>query len=234
MNDQVVHRSNHTMEGNNYTPTNTVNHVIVVGMLDTMLVRDRAARRSEGRAKMEEVTKRAGRDRRTGGRWENITLQVRSPYGGMFALPTEIEPDVPGAGLFDTAEPETLIADEGHIQLKETFDPRFATDQLVGRGWSDRGHPSRSLCLRVSRVRLANDQEQRAGSAVWLEGEVTEPPQITRHSEFPSIQLAGTILRVVLTRPSGFAGVPTTTPEVVEVNVSVPTVHQDAEKMYKQ
>lgn len=221
------------MEGN-FTPSNTVNHVIVVGILDTMLVRNREVRRSEGRPKMDEVTKRAGRDRRTGGRKEDIKLQVRSPYGGMFALPAEIEPDVPGIELLETTEADTMLAIEGYVQLKETFDPRFATDRLIGRGWSDRGHPTRSLCLRVSRVRQVDDQEARSGSAVWLEGKVIEPPQVMRHPDHPSIQLAGTILRVVLARPSTFVGVPTTTPEVVEVNISVPTVHQDAEKMYGQ
>jgi hypothetical protein len=38
------------------TEVTTANKVIVVGMLDTMLVSDRAAKRSEGR-KMVEVTK---------------------------------------------------------------------------------------------------------------------------------------------------------------------------------
>jgi hypothetical protein len=71
--------------------TTPVNKVIVVGILDTILVRDRSAKRGEGR-KMVEVTKKVGRDRGTGGRWEDLKLQVRSPYGGMFALPIEIEP----------------------------------------------------------------------------------------------------------------------------------------------
>lgn len=213
------------------------NHVIIVGMLDTMLVRERTARTSGGSRvppARTEVTTRAGRDRRTGGRWAQITLQVRSPYGGMFALATEVAPDAPGADLIAHVAPDTLLVVEGHLQLKATFDPRFATDHLVGRGWSDRGHPTRRLCLHVGRVRRAGDQEAQAGSAVWLEGEVLEPPQITRHADLPTIQLAGTLLRVVLLRPAGVAGVPTTTPEVVEVNVSIPTVHPDAGALYRQ
>src|SRR5690349_24306421 len=81
------------------TTTNTANKVIVVGMLDTMLVRDRGEKRDGrgGRDQMIEVTRKSGRTRGTGGRWENLTLQVRSPYGGMFAMPIEIEPNVPGA-----------------------------------------------------------------------------------------------------------------------------------------
>src|SRR5262245_40479151 len=51
------------------------NKVIVVGMLDTMLVRDRSAKRNEGR-KMDEVTKKSGRDWGRGGRWENMKFQV--------------------------------------------------------------------------------------------------------------------------------------------------------------
>src|SRR6266508_2177441 len=64
--------------------TTTANKVIVVGMLDTMLVRDRGDRgdkrdRRGGRDQKIEVTRKAGRTRGTGGRWENLTLQVRSP-----------------------------------------------------------------------------------------------------------------------------------------------------------
>src|SRR5262249_7529847 len=105
----------------------TMNKVIVVGMLDTILVRDRNAKRGEGR-KMVEITKKVGRDSGTGGRWENMRLQVRSPYGGMFALPIEIEPDVLGAELLHAAAAETLLAIEGTLQLKQSFDTRFATD----------------------------------------------------------------------------------------------------------
>ena len=53
------------------TATVTANKVIVVGMLDTMLVQDRNARRDKegGRRKLVEVTKKQGRDREKGGRW---------------------------------------------------------------------------------------------------------------------------------------------------------------------
>src|SRR5262245_26567973 len=64
------------------------NQVIVVGMLDTMLIRDSEAKRDKerGRRAMIEVTKKVGRDREKGGRWQTMALQVRSPYGGMFAM----------------------------------------------------------------------------------------------------------------------------------------------------
>jgi hypothetical protein len=121
-----------------------VNRVIVVGMLDTMLVRDRTVRRDKetGRTKLIAVTWRKGRDRGTGGRWEHLTLQVRSPYGGMFALPIEIEPGVPGAELIASAEADTLLAVEGGLQLVQTFDARFASDRVDARGRSDRGRPT--------------------------------------------------------------------------------------------
>jgi hypothetical protein len=219
--------------------TNTVNKVIVVGMLDTMLVRDRGDRsdkrdRRAGRDQMIEVTRKAGRTRGIGGRWENLTLQVRSPYGGMFAMPIEIEPNVPGAELLAGATADTMLAIEGALQLKQSFDPRFATDRTDFRGRTDRGRPSRELQLLVSCVREPNEHERRASSAVWLEGEVAEPPQISRHPELPSIQLAGTILRVSFGRPADFPGIAATIQETVDVNIAIPTSHHDAEKLYRQ
>jgi hypothetical protein len=213
--------------------TTTANKVIVVGMLDTMLIRDRAAKRSEGR-KMMEVTKKSGRDRGTGGRRQSLRFQVRSPFGGMFALPLEIAPDTPGAELLEGAEAETMLAVEGALQLVQIFDGRFASDARDARGRTDRGRPTRELQLRVSCVREPSAEERRASSAVWLEGEIAEPPQISRHPELPSIQLAGTIVRVTYARPADFPALGATITETVDVNVSIPTTHHDAEKLYRQ
>jgi len=215
--------------------TSPANKVIVVGMLDTMLVRERGARRgAEGRAKLVEVTRREGRARGRGGRWENLTLQVRSPYGGMFAMPIEIEPNIPGAQLLQSAAPDAMLAIEGSLQLKQTFDGRYATDTKDARGRCARGRPTRELQLLVSCVREPNEREHRASSAVWLEGEVAEPPQISRHPELPSIQLAGSILRVSFGRPADFPGIAATIQETVDVNIAIPTSHADAEKLYRQ
>lgn len=216
--------------------TDTVNKVIVVGMLDTMLVRDRGDKRDRrgGRDHMIEVTRKAGRSRGIGGRWENLTLQVRSPYGGMFAMPIELAPNTPGAELLQSAAADTMLAVEGSLQLRQTFDGRYATDAKNARGRTDRGRPTRELQLLVSCVREPYDNERRASSAVWLEGEVAEPPQISRHPELPSIQLAGTILRVSFGRPVDFPGIAATIQETVDVNIAIPTGHQDAEKLYRQ
>ena len=216
--------------------TDTVNKVIVIGMLDTMLVRDRGDKRDRrgGRDHMIEVTRKAGRSRGIGGRWENLTLQVRSPYGGMFAMPVAIEPNTPGAELLQSAAADTMLAVEGSLQLRQTFDGRYATDAKNARGRTDRGRPTRELQLLVSCVREPYDNERRASSAVWLEGEVAEPPQISRHPELPSIQLAGTILRVSFGRPVDFPGIAATIQETVDVNIAIPTGHQDAEKLYRQ
>ncbi len=133
------------------------------------------------------------------------THQVRSPYGGMFAMPIEIEPNVPGAELLESATADTMLAIEGSLQLRQTFDGRYATDTKDAHG-----------------------------RTVWLEGEVAEPPQISRHPELPSIQLAGTILRVTFGRPADFPGIAATIQETVDVNIAIPTSHQDAEKLYRQ
>ncbi len=215
--------------------TSPANKVIVIGMLDTMLVRERGARRSaEGRAKMVAVTRREGREHGRGGRWENLTLQVRSPYGGMFAMPIEIEPNIPGAELLQSAAADTMLAIEGSLQLKQTFDGRYATDTKDARGRTDRSRPTRELQLLVSCVREPNAQEHRASSAVWLEGEIAEPPQISRHPDLPSIQLAGSILRVSFGRPADFPGIAATIQETVDANIAIPTSHADAEKLYRQ
>ena len=212
------------------------NKVIVIGMLDTMLVRDRTVRRDKasGRPKMVEVLTQAGRTRGTGGRWENLTLQVRSPYGGMFALPIAIEPSIPGADLLRSAAADTMLAVEGTLQLKQTFDGRYVTDAKDARGRTDRGRPSRELHVLVNCVREPNEHERRASSAVWLEGEIAEPPRISRHPELPSIQLAGTILRVSFGRPADFPGIAATVQEIVDINIAIPTSHGDAEKLYRQ
>ncbi len=55
-------------------------------------------------------------------------------------------------------------------------------------------------------MREPGDAERRASSAVWLEGTIAEPPQVSRHPELPSIQLAGMILRVTYARPTDFPG----------------------------
>ena len=211
------------------------NHVIVVGMLDTMLVRDRGAKRDKetGRHKLIETTRKEGRTRGLGGRWENMTLQVGGPYGGMFALPLELTPDVPGIELLDTAEADTMLAVEGRLQLKLTYDGRFASDRLDARNRTDRGRPTRAMHLIVSRVREPNEHERSASSAVWLEGVVAEPPQVSRHPDLPALQLGGTILNITFARPLDFAGVEATIDEIAEVNVAIPTNHRDAEKLFR-
>jgi len=212
------------------------NRVIVVGMLDTMLVRDRTARRDKasGRATMIEVTRKEGCARGTGGMREELVIQARSPYGGMFALKIELEPDVPGAALLESAEAETLLAFEGTLQLKQTFDPRFASDSQDARGRLDRGRPTRAMQLLVSSVREPNDQERRASSGVWLDGVIAEPPQIARHPDLPSVQLAGTMLRVSFARPADFPGLGALIDESVDVNIAVPTSYAQAEALYRQ
>jgi hypothetical protein len=212
------------------------NRVIVVGMLDTMLVRDRTARRDKasGRANMIEVTRKEGRARGTRGMREELVIQARSPYGGMFALKIELEPDVPGAALLDSAEAETLLAFEGTLQLKQTFDPRFASDTQDARGRLDRGRPTRAMQLLISSVREPNDQERRASSGVWLDGVISEPPQIARHPDLPTVQLAGTILRVSFARPADFPGLGAQIDESVDVNIAVPTSYAQAETLYRQ
>jgi hypothetical protein len=77
-----------------------------------------------------------------------------------------------------------------------------------------------------------SDAEHRATSAVWLEGVIAEP-QLSRHIELPSVQLAGTILSVNGARPANFPGLASTVEERAEVNVAIPTAHAHAERLYR-
>ncbi len=107
----------------------------------------------------------------------------------MFAMKIELEPDVPGAELIAAAEAETLLAFEGTLQLRRTFDGRFARDGQDARGAAGPRPADPRAQLHVTRVREPNAEERRASSAVWLEGVVAEPPQVSRHPELPSVQL---------------------------------------------
>lgn len=63
---------------------------------------------------------------------------------------------------------------------------------------------------------------------------MAEPPRASRQPELPSIQLAGTILRVSFGRPADFPGIAATIQETVDVNIAIPTSHGDAERLYRQ
>ena len=82
-------------------------------------------------------------------------------------------------------------------------------------------------------MREPHPEECRTGSVIWLEGVIAEPPQVSRHAELPTVQLAGTILKVASARPLQFAGATTMIDEVVDVNVAVPTSHRDIEKLFQ-
>ena len=73
----------------------------------------------------------------------------------------ELAPDVPGIELLDSAAPEALLAVEGSLQLRQTFDARFVSDRLDSRNRSDRGRPTRELQLRVTQVREPSAEERR-------------------------------------------------------------------------
>jgi hypothetical protein len=156
-------------------------------------------------------------------RINRVTVGQRRLDRSVEIIPLIRKPARPTALLHDAAA-DTQFAIEGTLQLVQSFDGRFASDQLDPRGRSDRGRPTRE----------PDDAERSAASGVWLEGEVAEPPQISRHPELPAIQLAGTILKVAFARPTAFPGLHGTMQEVAEVNVVVPTTHPDGEELFRQ
>jgi hypothetical protein len=210
------------------------NHAIVVGLLDTMLVRDRNAKRDKesGRLKLIETTRKDGRTRGLGGRWEDMTLWVRDPYGGMFALPIDLTLDVPGIDLLETIGAESMLAAEGRLQLKLTYDGRFATDRLDARNHIDRGRPTRDAPNREPRARAEQARAQRQQRSL-VGGRGGSAPQVSRHPDPPAMQLGGTILNIMFARPLDFPGVDATIDEIVQVNVAIPTNHRDAEKLFR-
>lgn len=193
----------------------TTNRVIVVGTLDT--VRDRG----------KQATTRTQRNE-LHGTIERMALQVTSPYIGTFQLPLEFEPGVKGRELLRGAKAgETVVVAEGNLQLKKTFDPRYAQDV------EHRSREVHEMALHVRELRAPTDAEREATSAVWLEGIVAQPVRLLRHPELPNVQLATTILEVTMNRPSPFPGSRVVQSERVRVRVAIPTTHPHAELLYR-
>lgn len=199
-----------------YTPTScsSTNRVIVIGMLDT--IRDRG----------KEVLHRTQRNARRG-KMEYLAIQVRSPYGGSFLLPLVVESGIKGNELLQSAKAGAPLALEGEIQLFKRFGRRFADDA------EDEGRQVREMFLNVLAIRLPSEEEQYATSAVWLTGEVVEPPRFMRHPDLPDVQLAITVLEVTLERPSPMPGSRAITSMPARVRVAIPTSYEHAGALYR-
>ncbi len=190
------------------------NYVLVIGTLDTIRDRGKAV-----------ITRAQRNDRR--GKMEHLAIQVRSPYGGTFLLPLDIDPSVKGHEILRTAQEGVPIALDGEIQLIKRFDRRYATSL------EDAGREVREMHLHVLGIRTPEPDEIYGTSAVWLTGIVAEPPRFMRHPELPDIQLAITVLDVTVHRPSPMAGSRAITTERMRVRVAIPVDHADAAVLYR-
>ncbi|NWF82029.1 MAG: hypothetical protein HXY37_18595 [Chloroflexi bacterium] len=194
--------------------TTTTNRAIVIGALGALRRRGREATLVSGRTA-------------TRGTVGRFALELASPLGDPFALELEVGVGVSGRELLDaTAEGSQLVV-EGEVLLRASLDPRYA------RGPDDPGREVRVLAMRVQALRTPRDDEPTASSAVWLEGSVAEPPRRIRHTENRALELATTLLDVVIAERSTYPGSRAIIRRHVQVPIAVPLDHPDAGLLYR-
>lgn len=192
-----------------------VNRAIVVGTLGTMRRRGRSATVTAGRTA-------------TRGSVGRFVLELSSPLGDPFALELEVGAGTNGRELLEATGEGDRLAIEGEVLLRAGVDPRYA------RGPDDPGREVRTLALRVGTLRQPRDDEPATSSAIWLEGVVSEPPRRIRHSDNRALELATTLLDVIIAEPSSYPGSRAVIRRHVQVPLAVPLDHPDAGLLYRQ
>jgi hypothetical protein len=163
------------------------NNVVIVGVLDTVRQRVRDEER-RGESRVVYTTIAEGRTPLRG-MVDRFSMQLVSPFGEPFALPLELAPGVTGSELLHQASAGQVLVAEGELRQRTSVDSRYALSA------QDPGRHIQELKLRVTNVRTRLPDEP-ITTAVWLEGTVSEPPRLVRHSEDRSVQLAMTVIEV--------------------------------------
>lgn len=187
-----------------------INQITLVGMLDTQ--------RRRGKD-----TLLTSRYNRLGGRGEQVSLQLLSPYGTPFRQVVHLEGPVVGRELLDDAAQGALLAVEGVLEWTLTTDPRYALSPL------ERGRQSSEITIRARAIRLATVDDE-LGADVWLRGRVLTPIRTLRHPEKP-LRIAATTLQITQTQTR--KGSRACLVEQANVPVTIPLDHPDAERLFR-
>ncbi len=156
-----------------------------------------------------------------------FALKLASPPGDPFALDLEVGAGVSGHELLDTTAEGGWLAVEGEVLLRASLDPRYA------RRPDDPEREVRVLALRVQALCTPRDDEPTASSAVWLEGSVAEPPRLIRHTDNRALELATTLLDVVIAERSTYPGSRAIIRRHVQAPIAAPLDHPDAGLLYR-
>lgn len=191
-----------------------VNRAIVIGTLDTV----------RSRGKDAPLVERRNAQR---GKIEQFAIQVRSPFGEPFALQLTAQADGPGSELLTREHIGKPIVVEGELSRVISFDGRYAESER------DPGRRVRETRLSVTAVRERREDEPAGVSQVWLEGVVATPPRIVRHRSVAALELATTIVQMVMEKQSSYPGSRARIRETVEVSVAVPVTMEGAEALYR-
>ena len=201
------------------------NKVVIVGVLDTVRQRVRDEER-RGEARVVYTTIAEGRTPLRGA-VDRFNVQLVSPFGEPFALPLELAPGVTGSELLHQATAGQVLVVEGELRQRTSVDSRYA------RNAQDPGRQVQELKLRVTNVRTPLPDEP-ITSAIWLEGTVTEPPRLVRHSEDRSVQLAMTVIEVAQDGSAAvYPGSRFGFKRQVRVQVGVPVAFEQAALLFK-
>lgn len=161
-----------------------------------------------------------------------VQLQLASPYGNSFGLSVEVNAGVAGAEHLTVVRPGDVLVLEGHLVRTEAVDDRFASygeEEIVD------GIHYRDVSFKVSSLRPREEKDPAsAGSSVWVEGLVMEPPALFRHPQHPEILFARMRLRAKTPLQIGDSALFPVLEQTCEMTVIVPTEHEDAGYLYRR
>ncbi len=133
---------------------------------------------------------------RQGGARTQLYVQINEEHGDVYTLtlyfPARTAEE---AALIESLQEGERIRAVGQLSSRETYDPRFVTDD------APLGRPMRELAIAVLRIERAADDDI-DGSWVELRGTIATPPRLRRHETESSLEIARTSLLVQVQQPS--------------------------------
>ncbi|MDP9316933.1 MAG: hypothetical protein M3R24_39770 [Chloroflexota bacterium] len=133
---------------------------------------------------------------RQGGARTQLYVQINEEHGDVYTLtlyfPARTAEE---AALIESLQEGERIRAVGQLSSRETYDPRFVTDD------APLGRPMRELAIAVLRIERASEDDI-DGSWVELRGTIATPPRLRRHEVESSLEIARTSLLVQVQQPS--------------------------------